>query len=92
MLRDGEPDAQYVGFAGYGVSRPDWFGPMGTAGELRKQGIGAVLLRRCLADVLAAGYATAQITWVDPIAFYAGTVDAFVERVFWIYRTERSDS
>ena len=92
VLRDGEPDAQYVGFAGYGVSRPDCFGPMGTASELRKLGIGRVLLRRCLADVRTAGYETAQITWVEPVAFYSRTVDAFVERMFWIYRNDPADS
>jgi hypothetical protein len=88
-LRDGESDSEYVGFAAYGVSRRDWFGPMGTGGELRKLGIGGVLLRRCLADLHRTGHRTAQIGWTGPIAFYARTVDAYVERVFRMYRKDR---
>ena len=89
VLRDGAADAEYVGFASHGVNRAGWFGPMGTGGPLRKLGIGGVLLRRCLADVRAAGHASAQICWVGPVAFYARTVDAHVERVFWLYSKER---
>lgn len=88
VLRDGAPDAEYVGFACHGVNRADWFGPMGTGGELRGLGIGSVLLRRCLDDLRAAGHPTAQIGWVGPVGFYARTVDAYVERVFRIYRKE----
>ena len=86
---DGAPDARYVGFAAYGVSRRDWFGPMGTGGELRKLGIGGVLLRRCLGDLRGRGHRTAQIGWTGPVAFYARTVDAYVERVFRMYRKDR---
>jgi mycothiol synthase len=86
---DGTPAARYVGFASHGVNRAGWFGPMGTDGELRNLGIGRVLLRLCLADVHAAGHATAEICWVGPVAFYARTVDAYVNRVFWLYRKGR---
>lgn len=89
VLRDGASDAEYVGFAAYGVNRRDWFGPMGTSGELRKLGVGGVLLRRCMADLHAKGYRTAQIGWTGPIAFYTRTVDAYVERVFRMYRKDR---
>jgi predicted N-acetyltransferase YhbS len=89
VLRDGAADAEYVGFASHGVNRAGWFGPMGTGGPLRKLGIGGVLLRRCLADLHEAGHPSAQICWVGPVAFYARTVDAYVERVFWLYRKER---
>ena len=89
VLRDGAADAEYVGFACYGVNRVDWFGPMGTSGELRGLGIGGVLLRRCLNNLRSAGHRTAQIGWVGPVGFYARTVDAYVERVFRIYRKER---
>jgi mycothiol synthase len=90
VLRDGAPDAEYVGFASYGVNRPDWFGPMGTGGELRGLGIGRVLLRRCLNDMRELGrLRSAQIGWVGPIAFYARTVDAYLERVYWMYRKDR---
>lgn len=89
VLRDGAPDAEYVGFAAYGVNRRDWFGPMGTGGALRKLGIGGVLLRRCLADLRLKGFETAQIGWTGPVGFYARTVDAYVERVFRLYRKDR---
>ena len=90
VLRDGAADAEYVGFASYGVNRRDWFGPMGTGGELRRLGIGGVLLRRCLSDMREAGQLrTAQIGWVGPVGFYARTVDAYVERVYWMYRRDR---
>jgi len=93
VLRDGAADAEYVGFASYGVNRRDWFGPMGTGGELRKLGIGSVLLRRCLNDMRELGrLRTAQIGWVGPIGFYARTVDAYLERVYWMYRRDRSAS
>lgn len=86
VLNDGTPDAAYLGFACYGVNRADWFGPMGTDEKSRGLGIGSVLLRRCLADLRASGYESAQIAWVGPTKFYAKVVDAYVERVFWIYR------
>ncbi|WP_051451070.1 GNAT family N-acetyltransferase [Actinospica robiniae] len=86
-IRDnGTPDAAYLGFACYGVNRADWFGPMGTDEASRGLGIGSVLLRRCLADLRAAGYDSAQIAWVGPTKFYAKVVDAYIDRVFWIYR------
>jgi len=89
VLRDGTADAEYVGFASYGVNRRDWFGPMGTSGELRRLGIGGVLLRRCLSEMRAVGVQSAQIGWVGPVGFYARTVDAYVERVYWMYRRDR---
>lgn len=89
VLADGTPDARYVGFASHGVNRAGWFGPMGTDTGLRKSGIGKVLLRRCLADVRAAGLATSDVCWVGPVAFYARTVDAYVNRVFQLYRKGR---
>jgi mycothiol synthase len=78
--------SRYVGFACHGVMRGGWFGPMGTDEAERGHGIGAVLLKRCLADMKAAGYRTARIGWVGPVRFYARTVGARVERVYWLYR------
>ena len=89
VLDDGTPEARYVGFASHGVNRVGLFGPMGTDRALRKSGIGGVLLRRCLRDIRDAGLAGAEICWVGPVAFYARTVDAYVNRVFWIYRKGR---
>jgi mycothiol synthase len=81
-------DGEILGFAAYGSSRPSWFGPMGTSAVARGLGIGAVLLRRCLADQLAAGHARSQIGWVGPVGFYANAVGARVERVFTLYRRQ----
>ena len=74
----------YLGFACHGANRAGWFGPMGTDESTRGNGIGGVLLARCLADQKAAGFAESQIGWVGPIAFYARTLDAVIGRVFWL--------
>jgi predicted N-acetyltransferase YhbS len=78
-LRDGA----IVGFASCNASGPGQFGPMGTAPDLRRHGIGGVLLKRCLADLRAQGYPTAEIQWVGPIGFYARQVGATLSRCFW---------
>jgi mycothiol synthase len=79
-------DDRYVGFASYGAMRRGWFGPMGTDAAERQHGIGTVLLKRCLADLAAAGLDTARIGWVGPVSFYARALGARVERVYWLYR------
>nr|WP_245653321.1 GNAT family N-acetyltransferase [Herbidospora sakaeratensis] len=84
-----EVDGEIVGFAAWGA-RPAWFGPMGTTPKARGLGVGTALLRRCLADMAAAGLPAAEIAWVGPIGFYAKAVGARVERVFWLYRKEFS--
>jgi mycothiol synthase len=76
-----------LGFAAYG-SRPNWFGPMGTAPAAQGLGIGSVLLRRCLADQRAGGLSSVQIGWVGPMPFYSRAVGARVERVFFLYRKQ----
>jgi GNAT superfamily N-acetyltransferase len=81
-------DGNYVGFACHGVNRTPWFGPMGTADSERGQGVGAVLLRRCLADLRDTGLRTAEIAWVGPHKFYARAVGAVLARAFWIYRKD----
>jgi predicted N-acetyltransferase YhbS len=81
-------DGSILGFAAYGSSRPSWFGPMGTATAARGLGIGALLLRRCLAEQRAAGHDRVQIGWVGPLPFYSKAVGARVERVFLLYRKQ----
>jgi GNAT superfamily N-acetyltransferase len=71
-----------VGFAGHGVYRVDWFGPIGVADDERGSGVGEALLRRCLDEQAAAGLSTAQIPWIGPAAFYARTVGAYCDRTF----------
>ncbi|HID39114.1 MAG TPA: GNAT family N-acetyltransferase [Calditrichaeota bacterium] len=62
-----------------------WFGPMGTHSDLRGKGIGGILLKRCLQDIKTWGLPKSIIPWVGPVSFYARTVGAVVERVFWRY-------
>ena len=81
------PAGEILGFAAYG-SRPNWFGPMGTAPAAQGMGIGSVLLLRCLADQRATGLDTVQIGWVGPMPFYSAVVGARVERVFFLYRKQ----
>jgi GNAT superfamily N-acetyltransferase len=77
---------RYIGFACHGSTRRGWFGPMGTLESERGRGIGSVLLKRSLADMKTAGLVTARIGWVGPVRFYARSVGARVERVYWLYR------
>jgi mycothiol synthase len=79
-------DGAYVGFACNGSVRSGWFGPMGTLPPERRLGVGSVLLKRCLADMRRSGLPTARIGWVGPVRFYARTVGARIERVYWLYR------
>ncbi|NNE34096.1 MAG: GNAT family N-acetyltransferase [Rhodothermales bacterium] len=76
--------AQVVAFAAYDANNigRGWFGPMGTQPSYRGRGIGKVLLKRCLADLLRQGRTTATIPWVGPVDFYSKTVGAVVSRTF----------
>ena len=71
-----------VGFAAHGTAHPSLarFGPMGTATEARGLGVGAVLLRRCLADLAAAGHRHATISWAAALPFYERACGARVTR------------
>ncbi|MFL6116439.1 MAG: GNAT family N-acetyltransferase [Catenulispora sp.] len=91
-LRNGPPtvhvavrNGEFLGFAAHGAQRVPVFGPMGTGAAARGLGIGAVLLRRCLADQRAAGVAMAEIGWVGPVRFYSRAVGARLGRVFRAY-------
>lgn len=79
-IRDGDA----LGFAAHGATNAEqgWFGPMGTAEAARGLGIGAVLLRRCLADLRADGHPRATIAWAAALPFYERACGATVERRF----------
>jgi mycothiol synthase len=77
-----------VAFAAYGANRASWFGPMGTVPAEQRQGLGSVLLRRCLADLHRAGMAHATIAWVGPTEFYRRAVGATFERTFRFYEKD----
>lgn len=82
---------QIVAFAANDVARPGWFGPTGVDVEHRGRGIGAVLLRRCLADWQRAGRKRGEISWIGPLYFYVTAVDAYVSRVLWQMRKPLAD-
>ena len=73
-----------VAFSAYDANNrgTGWFGPMGTAPEMRGTGIGRALLFRCLSDITDEGHKQATIPWVDPVGFYERTVGAAVTRIF----------
>ncbi|WP_370616538.1 GNAT family N-acetyltransferase [Mumia qirimensis] len=79
-------DGEYLGFAAYDTNRAGWFGPMGSSPGARGRGVGAALLRACLADYLDAGRTTCEIAWVGPVDFYARTVGAEPGRTFVAFR------
>ena len=81
-------DGAFLGFASYGMQRAAMFGPMGTDEAARGLGIGAVLLRRCLADQRAAGLAECDIQWVGPKGFYADHVGARITSCYWQYEKQ----
>ncbi|MFC1416217.1 GNAT family N-acetyltransferase [Streptacidiphilus cavernicola] len=91
-VRETDGGTEYLGFACQGSNRRSWFGPMGTEESLRGRGVGAVLLRRCLADQRAAGLTSAEIGWTGPLRFYSRTVGAAVGRVFWLYAKEPGEA
>jgi mycothiol synthase len=72
-----------VAYAAQDVVGPTLFGPTATDPAHQRLGLGTVLLKRCLADVLAQGYPKALISGAGPIAFYTRAVGARVCRVFW---------
>jgi mycothiol synthase len=80
-LVDGSP----VAFAAYDGNYPrtGWFGPMGTAPESRRHGLGRVLLHCCLKDMRDQGCRTALIPWVGPVEFYAKHCGAIQSRRYW---------
>lgn len=81
-------DGRIIAFSAHSTMNHEWgnFGPMGTADEARGQGLGQVLLHRCMADLKAAGHATAVIPWIGPYGFYCEFVNAHISRVFWQFR------
>lgn len=76
---------EMIGFAAYDVTRPGWFGPIGTNAERRGQRIGTALLHACLYDWQQQGRRQGQIAGIGPLYFYVDACDAVVERTFQMY-------
>ena len=81
-----EQAGEFCGFAVTDVAAPDRLGPMGVSPEVRKLGVGTVLLKRALADLRARGVAVGVIYGAGPYSFYARTVNATINAVFWRLR------
>jgi len=78
---------QVVAYAAYDVAMfKGTFGSMGTGPSFRGEGLGAVLLRKCLSDMKQMRYRRCEIAWVGPVSFYASNVGATISRVFREYR------
>ena len=81
-----ERDGEFCGFAVTDVAAPGRLGPMGVSPEVRKLGVGTVLLKRALVDLRARGLDVGVIYGAGPYAFYARTVNATINAVFWRLR------
>lgn len=71
---------EVIGFAAYDATAKGYFGPTGVKSEFRKQGIGRVLLTKCLISMREYGYGYAIIGWAGEGAKhlyskYAGAVE-----------------
>jgi mycothiol synthase len=69
----------------YGVNRPHEVGPVGTSPQVRRLGIGEVLLKRCLAEQRDRGVTTAELVWAGPLSYFSRAVNATIGRAFWQY-------
>lgn len=78
-------EGRCVGFCAYGVNRPHEVGPMGTEPDMRKSGIGGVLLKKCLTAQRDLGLATADLEWVGPLSSASRGLGATIGRAFWQY-------
>lgn len=65
----GDPSA-LLGFCAYDATARGMVGPIGVADAAREQGVGAALLRACLADMRAQGYAYAVAGAVGAPEFF----------------------
>lgn len=75
-----------AGFAVYDVTGYGRFGPTGTRPDMRKHGIGGVLLKECCRQMLERGDETAEIAWAGPLGFYLKQVGAQIHRAYWGFR------
>jgi mycothiol synthase len=77
-------NGRVIGFAAWDANNrgTGWFGPMGVAPGERRNGIGRILLHRCLDDMRRQGHDAAVIAWVDNAPFYARCAGAVPARTF----------
>ena len=70
--------SEILGFACYNATGKGFFGPTGVKKKMRGQGIGSVLLWRCLESLWEQDYAYAVIGGAGPVDYYAKAVGATV--------------
>lgn len=80
-------DQKVIAFSNHSCNNINtaWFGPMGTSKDAQGFGLGEILLKRCLQDLKNDGHKVAIIPWVGPIGFYFSKVNAEVDRIYWNY-------
>lgn len=64
-------DGSALGFCAHSVLRTGWLGPMGTDPDHQGSGVGSALVSAVATDVMVAGLADVEISWVGPVRFYA---------------------
>ena len=73
-----DTENELLGFACYNATGKGFFGPTGVKKKMRGQGIGSVLLWRCLEALWEQDYAYAIIGGAGPVDYYAKAVGATV--------------
>jgi GNAT superfamily N-acetyltransferase len=81
-----------VAFCCWDGARAGWVGPVGVRPSVIGQGRGRAVLVAALHHLRAEGRDQAEIGWVGPIRPYARTVPSRINRVFFVYRKQRSAS
>jgi GNAT superfamily N-acetyltransferase len=77
-----------VGFCAWGVNRVNEVGPLGAWPDARRHGIGAVLIKRCLAEQRDRGLGSVDLMWTGPLSYFSTTLGATISRVFWQYEKD----
>jgi mycothiol synthase len=75
-----------AGFACANATQKGWFGPMGTLESERGQGLGRLLMWRCLDLLKKQGVKSTRIPWVGPVPFYARYAQASLGPLFWTFQ------
>lgn len=83
-------DDRCVGFGCFGVNRVHEVGPVVTEPDRRGLGIGATLLKSCLAEQRDRGLLTADLGWVGPLSGVSRAFGATISRAFWQYEKQLS--
>ncbi|HEY2505535.1 MAG TPA: GNAT family N-acetyltransferase [Streptosporangiaceae bacterium] len=77
-----------IGFCAHGIRHQHEIGPVGTHPDVRRMGIGGVLLRRCMRDLRERGLTVAELGWAGPLPYFSRSVQATIGRVFWLYEKD----